>query len=286
MKMSGNKENFDPYKSSSFSGLSLWMCPKGFAEESFGEIIRESAKQFGTSDFIPHVTLLGALEGNHLLQKTRELGRRISPYELQVENVSEGNAYFQSIFMKMKTTPQVMQANAIARQIFGDRSSNTDYMPHLSLVYGDFETDEKKKMVEFIEQKMKKANAPTSFLVDSIQIWSTEGNVEDWHMVESVPLTGSCVSDSEEDSPIPFESLLSKSKSFFIPEDSVPGLLESPDVSPESTLTKDEADQLQASLMNTALLGRKLASAFYKTVEKSVSSPELFLEDSDFWNPR
>ena len=113
--------------------------------------------------------------------------------------------------------------------------------------------------------------------------------MEDWYCVESIPLTGGKYSVVEEKVPDLVETRdflsIPKSKSMVIPEDSVPDLCESTDVSPESTLTKEEANDLRGSYFDTALLGQKLASALFHKVEKSISCPELLHEESDFWRP-
>lgn len=73
-------------------------------------------------------------------------------------------------------------------------------------------------------------------------------------------------------------------------EAEVPDLMESPDVSPLSTLTQEEARELQESFMDAKILGHQLTSALLKssggledsTKHKRLSScPDLF--QKDFW---
>jgi len=85
-----------------------------------------------------------------------------------------------------------MDANALAREFFPERNSDPEYTPHLSLVYGDFGLEEKKtKLIPEIESLLEKNTAETtSFQVDSIEVWSTQGDVKDWYLVEKIPLQG------------------------------------------------------------------------------------------------
>ena len=256
------KENIDLYKSRTFTGLSLWMCPSGPAEATSRRLIKETARECGTyGDFLPHVTLAAGIASENTIQKTRELATMIAPYEFEFDGLSGRDAFFQSLYIKLKTTPQVLLANAAARQVFEEKACDPEYMPHLSIVYGDLDNEEKSRIMQELEYKLKEETALNTFTVDNIQIWSTEGDVKDWYCVESIPLTGGKYS-VEEKVPDLVESRdffsIPKSKSMVIPEDSVPDLCESTDVSPESTLTKEEADDLQDLFFDTALLGQKL----------------------------
>lgn len=284
------KDNIDMYKSSKFTGLSLWMCPSGPAEAVSRRLIKETARECGTyGDFLPHVTLAAGIASENTIQKTRELATMIAPYEFEFDGLSGRDAFFQALYIKLKTTPPVVLANAAARQVFEEKASDPEYMPHLSIVYGDLDPEQKSRIMQELEYRIKEETVLNTFTVDSIQIWSTEGDVEDWYCVESIPLTGGKYSVVEEKVPDLVETRdflsIPKSKSMVIPEDSVPDLCESTDVSPESTLTKEEANDLRDSFVDTALLGQKLASALFHKVEKSISCPELLHEESDFWRP-
>eukprot|EP00980_Cylindrotheca_fusiformis_P004741 scaffold1008_cov124-Cylindrotheca_fusiformis.AAC.9 len=182
--------NNDPYKSSSFIGISLWMCPTGEANDAYTKIIQETANEYGTyGDFIPHITLVAALLSDNVVERVRELAKHIPPYEFEVDELSSRDAYFQSVYMKMKPTPDVVKANGIARKFFEERQSDPPYMPHMSLIYGDLTEKQKKAAMPKIAAKVK--DIPTRKLhVDSIQVWSTQGQVEDWYVIETVPLTG------------------------------------------------------------------------------------------------
>lgn len=245
----------DPYKSNKFIAKSLWLCPSGAAEETSKQLITEAAKECGTfGGFIPHVTLAGAIHSEDIIEQTRKLASMLAPYEFQFDCVSGRDAFFQSLFLKLKTTPQVLEANEAARQVFQEKANDPEYMPHLSIVYGNLDVEKKTRIMKEIDQKLKRDNPFKSFTVDSIQVWCTEGFVEEWYCIETIPLTGY----------------------------SIPDLVESTDVSPENTLSKEDAENLQSSFLDTNLLSQKLASALFFKVEKSMSATSLD-KDSEFW---
>jgi Cyclic phosphodiesterase-like protein len=211
----------DPYKSSRFVGHSLWMIPSrtvvGGSLQAYDAIIGEMAQELGTFHFVPHITLVAALLGpvEDIVQKTRHLGTLVAPYEFQWDDsdnsdnnnrppLSYKDAYFQCVFARMKLTDAVVQANATARQVFQEKQMDPPYMPHLSLIYGDYsETEKKERLIPQLCQKFHDrkgggtadadaANGTcyATIPVDAIEIWSTQGDVKDWYLVERVPLVG------------------------------------------------------------------------------------------------
>lgn len=184
----------DPYKSSSFIGHSLWMCPSGASGEAYSSIIGETSAKLGTFRFLPHITLVAAMMtgADDVVQRTRELAKQLAPYTFEFEELSQRDAYFQCVFAKMKRSKEVVDANNLAREIFPERRSDPEYTPHLSLIYGDFDLQEKEsKLIPELDVLIQEKVAATkSFRVDAIEVWSTQGDVKDWYLVETIPLEG------------------------------------------------------------------------------------------------
>jgi 2'-5' RNA ligase len=191
--MAANDEKVvDPYASSSFIGHSLWVCPTGDAKQAYSEIIGNMSQELGTYHFTPHITLVAAIMTSRedVVQRTKDLAAKLTPYEFQFDSLSHKDRYFQCVFAKMKLTQEVLNANKIAREVFSERQTDPPYMPHLSLVYGEFtQTIKEAKIIPTMEQQMtQKASSTMSFTVDSIEVWSTQGDVADWYLVATVPL--------------------------------------------------------------------------------------------------
>jgi len=184
----------DPYASSSFIGHSLWVCPTGASKDAYSAIIKDASSTLGTFCFTPHITLVAAImtDEKDVVERTKVLASRLAPYEFEFEQVSQKDRYFQCVFAKMKCTEQVVNANRIARDVFTERLTDPEYMPHLSLVYGDFPLARKEEtiMPKLSQQIQEQAPLTALFKVDSIEVWSTQGDVSKWYLVETVPLTG------------------------------------------------------------------------------------------------
>ena len=184
----------DPYKSSSFIGHSLWVCPSGAANEAYSSIIAETSSKLDTFQFLPHITLVAAIMtgAEDVVERTRVLAKKLAKYKFDYDSLAQRDAYFQCVFAKMKRTKEVVDANNLAREIFPERQTDPEYTPHLSLVYGDFGIEEKEsKIIPGIKTMLQKKTAlMSSFEVDSIEVWSTQGDVKDWYLVEKIPLQG------------------------------------------------------------------------------------------------
>lgn len=68
-----------------------------------------------------------------------------------------------------------------------DASAGTDYMPHISLLYGDLTMQKKEEIRQTADETVRHKE----FVLDTIQVWSTEGVVSEWKQVASFPLAKS-----------------------------------------------------------------------------------------------
>ncbi|CAB9497345.1 Cyclic phosphodiesterase-like protein [Seminavis robusta] len=193
---SSSQNSADPYKSSSFIGHSLWMCPAAgsASRDAYSSIISETAHELGTFQFLPHITLVAAIMTGEedVLNRTRQLANQLAPYEFHLSRVSYRDAYFQCVYAEFERSEQVVAANQLARKVFPERQSDPPYTPHLSLVYGDLtETKKVEVVIPKLQAALKEKSKETGTIeVDSIQVWSTQGDVKEWYLVETIPLTG------------------------------------------------------------------------------------------------
>lgn len=198
----------DPYKSSSFIGHSLWLVPSGESKQQLQDLIDEVASELGTRSFLPHVTLVAALMGpiEEILATTKSLASQLDPYDfywwsddddtaIHDHPIGYRDAFFQCVFARLQKSETVMAANTLAKNAFPERLSDPPYMPHLSLVYGDLDELQKiDTVIPNIHQKVRQRQASTTtetlrvLPIDAIEVWSTQGDVSEWYLVERVPL--------------------------------------------------------------------------------------------------
>jgi 2'-5' RNA ligase len=164
-------------------GHSLWFTPRANAAARFAQIIHDLSQSYGTPYFPPHVTLLPRVSQARatVVELARHLAHKCRPFDIELGELATTKAYFQSLFIKAHRSKVLVQIHQLALRLFG--SSQTDYMPHLSLVYGDLEEIEKKAIIAKVDHDF-----PVRFTAESIDIYLTEGRPEEWQLIETVPL--------------------------------------------------------------------------------------------------
>lgn len=161
-------------------GYSLWLMPSGNEYEQLSARIRELSKAHDTPVFEPHVTLLGGLQEKEsgIVARTKKLTEVLEPLTINLTQIEYRNEYFRCLFYSVEITTDVINGYTRTCDIFGV-SEGKNYMPHLSLMYGDISQKTKERIISGI-------NAVTNirFLVRHIDLFSTNGEVEKWYKVK------------------------------------------------------------------------------------------------------
>ncbi|MBI2543161.1 MAG: 2'-5' RNA ligase family protein [Candidatus Aenigmarchaeota archaeon] len=165
-------------------GYSIWMMPTGDVYRKLSGIISELSSKYSAPKFEPHVTLLGELLESEdvVLSKTEQLSKTIKPFSIKLALVDYLDQYFRCLFLRAEETNYLTDANNNARELF-NRQQDPKFMPHLSLMYGDFPTRLKD---EIIRQLGKEFNV--IFDVKSIHLVSTNNETKEWHRVKEFVL--------------------------------------------------------------------------------------------------
>lgn len=158
------------------SEYSLWLMPSGQVGEALAGIITELGREFLAPVFPPHVTLLGGLKGAipELTIRARLVAEQLGPYDLALGRLDYLDEYYRCLFVRILETEPVLRANDIARRVFG-RLGGPAYMPHLSLLYGDFTPDAKESIIKRIGTSL-----DYRFLATELYLYSTSGETSTW----------------------------------------------------------------------------------------------------------
>ncbi len=162
---------------------SLWFRPVGGAEQVLQQSVAKLAEAYGTELFQVHVTLLGNIERPlpEVVAKVKQITTELEPFELTLGAVDFSNTYFQCLFARIQTTATLMNAFDVTARMF-DRDPQQFYMPHLSLVYGNFTMVDREKMAAVVTVPQ------VSFWVNQIEIIKSAPHPRDWQTVATVPL--------------------------------------------------------------------------------------------------
>ncbi len=156
---------------------SIWLRPTGTVGEELAREIEQLSREFAAPLFPPHVTLIGGLNDDEdtLRARTRELAAQLQPFPVQLGAVDYLNEFHRALFVRVLKTAAVEHAHARARALFG-RLDDPEYMPHLSLLYGDFPSGVKTEIIARLGPTLDRC-----FQVTRLDLYSTLGPTRDWY---------------------------------------------------------------------------------------------------------
>ena len=164
-------------------GYSIWLIPAGGVYQKLSEIISQLSEKYSAPNFEPHITLLGNLIGpeEDLISKTLKLTAQLKPFKINLKKADYLDEYFKCLFIRAEKTKELIRANNIAREAFNFKP-DPEYMPHLSLMYGDLSSKTKEEILADLGKEF-----DLSFEVRSIHLFSTTGEVKDWYRIKEFP---------------------------------------------------------------------------------------------------
>lgn len=164
---------------------SIWAIPSSKAYERLSEVIYFLSKKYYAPIFEPHITIIGGLKGekNNLINKTEELASKINPYKAELTQISFLNDYFKSLFVNVRKTQEVIRPNFKAERIFNKKSCS-EYMPHLSLIYGYLPNKTKSEIINDLGKKFN-----IEFDVKKFSFFLTGENPHQWDKIQDFKLS-------------------------------------------------------------------------------------------------
>ncbi|MFC1663794.1 2'-5' RNA ligase family protein [Patescibacteria group bacterium] len=158
---------------------SIWLIPTGEVYKRFKEKISQLSRQYNSPNFDPHITLIGELVGSEeeVATKTTKLTNIIQPFKIKFLKADYFDEHFKALFIRAEKTTDLIEANKKASKVFG-LPNNLDYMPHLSFIYGDFDSKTKEEIIKNLGREFN-----VDFEVKSIHLFFTTGEVKDWYKV-------------------------------------------------------------------------------------------------------
>lgn len=165
---------------------SLWLRPFGDIAFSLEQRIRKLSEKYGTPRFKPHVTLLGSIEKGktELIQLTDTLASSLSPFEIVLTKAGYSDSFYQSLFVKVEPGEELLTARQRAEKLFG-YDSEASYLPHLSLLYGDLEREEKERILNVMGREFH-----LRFPINSLLLIRTDGLPDKWEHVHTAVFSG------------------------------------------------------------------------------------------------
>jgi 2'-5' RNA ligase len=181
------------------SSFSVWVAPPAgtpLSRRLRAEIDAAASHVPGAPPFPPHLTLVGGLpemEEAAARRAAARLAAELAPFEVALDHVAAGRAFYQCVYALAKRSPAVVAAGAAARAAFG-LDPKEHFMPHVSLLYSDADLAERERLATELQGRLFGGAADTlparAFVAEELELWRTDGEVARWERVAALPLTG------------------------------------------------------------------------------------------------
>ena len=135
--------------------------------------------QLNAPEFPPHVTLLASCvgEAREMIQRAGRLAASLWPFTLHLEELDFRDEYFRCLFVHATLTEPLRNAYQAACQEF-PRARRPPFMPHLSLLYGNFPPAMKEQLMGELGPRL-----DVQFKVRSLHLYRTHGEPRLWRRV-------------------------------------------------------------------------------------------------------
>ncbi len=157
----------------------MWLVPTGEVYDRLARLLHRLSARFAAPEFPPHVTLLGRCVGprRELIRRAARVASGLRPFILRLEKIDFLDEYFRCLFVRAALTEPLRKAHQAARRAFG-HVHEPAFMPHLSLLYGNFPPSLKEGMIAEMGPRL-----DVQFKVRSLHLYRTRGEPRDWRQV-------------------------------------------------------------------------------------------------------
>jgi len=165
---------------------SLWLMPPAPVYDRFARLIDALSRRFGTPRFAPHITLAstGAELAGDAPARAAALAAELAPVPVRLLDVAHTDDYFRSLFVRAQRTPALLAAHRLAAARLGTEPAE-DFMPHLSLLYGELPRDTKERLIEEIGRRF-----DVDFTAAHLVLCLPAGAPQGWRTLGPFALTG------------------------------------------------------------------------------------------------
>lgn len=159
---------------------SVWLMPEKKSEEleKLQSLISEYSREYGTPDFVPHVTLVGGLKisESRVMTEVSKLADKFESLKINFRGSHFSTTRHQCNYLLVEPEVNLLSMHKKIIERLGLEEDM--YVPHLSLVYGDLELRDRTVLDEKIEDR----KLPGGFTCSRIVVYGTSGDEDDWSL--------------------------------------------------------------------------------------------------------
>jgi 2'-5' RNA ligase len=156
-------------------GHALWLLPEQAVSTRVAAVIDHLARTRGGPRFLPHVTVVAGLEkpAAELRTRTRALARTLPPVAVTLGRAAARAEHFKALFVEVDSTD--LRALHLRAAAALGVAADPEYLPHLSLAYGEFTPAMKEAMLDRVGRRWGER-----CLLDRLALVPLAGPPESW----------------------------------------------------------------------------------------------------------
>jgi 2'-5' RNA ligase len=161
-------------------GHALWLLPEDAVSTRVAAVIDHLARTRGGPRFLPHVTVLAGVEKpvGELRTRTRALARSLPSVAVTLGRAAVRAEHFKALFVEIEST-ELRALHLRAAAALGV-PADPEYLPHLSLAYGEFIPAAKEAMLDRVGRRWDER-----CLLDRLALVPLAGPPESWTPVST-----------------------------------------------------------------------------------------------------
>ena len=133
---------------------------------------------------MPHITLLAGLHGSEkeLVIKVSGLAKKMKAFSVKTNAIETQDSFYKSLYLKIVETEPLSENRQQAEALFHPKQED-DFMPHLSLLYGNQSEQDKQIIMANLRNKTR-----LELLIDRVALILAVGPPEEWIIVSTEQL--------------------------------------------------------------------------------------------------
>ncbi|CAE7409862.1 unnamed protein product [Symbiodinium pilosum] len=146
------------------TAYSLWLLPDVEKQGRLDDLVGRVAKEFNSSCFDFHVTLLGGIKSDNLPDLKASLVRlagSLQPFDISfgTNSIAVYDTWNQNLLLLAEDSPALNTANLAAHRTFTDAAAQEaafaapSMRPHGSLLYGPHSMEERRQAEEWVRKE-------------------------------------------------------------------------------------------------------------------------------------
>lgn len=171
-------------------GYSLWLEAEEKEQAFLQTLVDDLARRHGTRRFGAHLTLLGLLEKTendleYIRRSSEDIAKNTAMLTTEIIGIGIRDMYFQSVFLPVSPSPELLRLNDAARKYFG-HSGDAPYMPHWSGIYGDLGVATRHEVASSILFILR---FPFTVPITNLALVDVKGYPDEWTVKERYPFS-------------------------------------------------------------------------------------------------